>query len=351
MTIAEAEPTGASPDELPEGEARDAARGRRRRAGDPGGPGLRVVRRRAGRRPGLVPGVRHRRQRDAPAAGIRGVGVAAVARRSLLTGGAVAASYAALTDEPPPRETKVTTVATAAPAPVETTTTHDAAGRGRRRRSPPADDVAARGARQPVQPVTPVTPTARRTPTTTTPTTETEKTPSPRRPSSRRSRSTSATARSTTPTSARPPSAIRSARSTANVGTSWFATTPAGRRHERRLRARPRQVAAGQAPRARHEDAGLHDPRARRRAAASRPRSPTTRPGSCSARPARSTRKPAPARPRPPWRPPRTTRPATRGCASTSAADDEIFRQVLLWVSAPPTAGPTVRFSKIRLLQ
>ena len=86
-------------------------------------------------------------------------------------------------------------------------------------------------------------------------------------------------------------------------------------------------------------------------AAASRRPSPTTpawvvlgEAGSVDAKPATGAAAPAVA-------PAKDDKAGDTRLRLDLAADDEIFRHVLLWVSAPPTAGPTVRFSKIRLLQ
>ena len=345
MTIAEAEPTGASPDDLPAGQAPTPPEG------EPAAPEVTVEPACPSCGAALAEGqdwclecgtaVSAKRRRR-----IRGVGVA-TALAVLLTGGAVAASYAALSDEPPPRETKVTTVATAAPAPVETTTTTPPVEDVEP--LPPADDVQPVEPVQPVQPVTPVTPT-QTTPTTTTPTTETEKDTKPAAPEftpitldigdgSLYDPDKRATAVGD------PQRALDG-----NVGTSWFATTPPdgdmnvgyvldlGKSQQiKRLELVTKTPgftirvlgARGGKPPAKSDDAAwvvLGEA------------------GSVDAKPGTGAAAPAVA-------PAKDDKAGDTRLRLDLAADDEIFRHVLLWVSAPPTAGPTVRFSKIRLLQ
>ena len=66
--------------------------------------------------------------------------------------------------------------------------------------------------------------------------------------------------------------------------------------------------------------------------------------GSVDAKPATGANAPAVA-------PAKDDEPGDTRLRLDLAAEGEIYRHVLLWVSAPPTAGPTVRFSTIRLLQ
>jgi hypothetical protein len=347
MTTAEAEATGAAPDERPEGASEAPEAPAAEQAQPPAGPAC------AQCGAALAPdqdwclecGTAARGTRRRP--GLRSVGVAG-ALALVLTGGAVAASYAALTDEPPPRETKVTTVATAAPPAAETTTT------------PPVEDVqplppADTQPVEPVEPVEPVTPVTPVQPTTTTPTTTTPKTEDEKKTTQTTPEITPITIDSGDGSLYDPDKRATASGDPAraldgNDGTSWFATTPAdgdmnvgyvldlGKSQQvKRLELVTKTPgftirvlgARGGKPPAKSDDADwvvLGEA------------------GSVDAKPATGAAAPAVA-------PAENDKPGDRRLKLELAAEDEIVRHILLWVSAPPSAGPTVRFSKITLLQ
>jgi hypothetical protein len=346
MTTAEAEATGAAPDERPEGASEAPQAAAAEQAQTPAGPAC------ANCGAALAPdqdwclecGTAANPARRRP--GLRSVGVAG-ALALLLTGGAVAASYAALTDEPPPRETKVTTVATAAPPAATPTTT-----------TPPVEDVqplppADTQPVDPVEPVEPVTPVTPVQPTTTTPTTTTPKTED-EKPTQTAPEITPITLASGDGSLYDPDKRATASGDPAraldgNDGTSWFVTTPSdgdmnvgyvldlGKSQQvKRLELVTRTPgftirvlgARGGKPPAASDDAAwvvLGEA------------------GSVDAKPATGAAAPAVA-------PAEDDKPGDRRLKLDLAANDEIFRHVLLWVSAPPSAGPTARFSSIRLL-
>lgn len=348
MTTAEVEATGAEPDERPEGEAATPAPPEEQQAQPPTGPAC------AQCGAALAPdqdwclecgtAARSSRRR----AGLRSVGVAGVLAL-LLAGGAVAASYAALTDEPPPRETKVTTVATAAPPPAQTTTTTTPPPVEDVAPLPPVDNTQPVEPVQPVQPVTPVQPTTT-TPTTTTPTTENEKQTKPAVPELTPITLDVGDGALYDPDKRATASGDPQRALDGNVGTSWFATTPAdGDMNVGYL------LDLGKSMPLKRLEIVTKTPGFTIRVLGARGGKPPAKSddaawvvlgeaGSVDAKPATGAAAPAVA-------PDKDDKPGDTRLGLDLAAENEIFRHVLLWVSAPPSAGPTVRFSKIRLLQ
>lgn len=279
--------------------------------------------------------------------GVRALGIAGVLTLAL-TGGAVAAAAAAFKHEPPAQQTKVETVAQTTPAPTTDTTPTDVAPLPPVSTDdtaiPPADVTPITPDTSSVTPIAPVVTTPTTTPTTTTPTTTT-----PAEPKSARI-VLSAGAGSLYDPGARatatgdPDRAIDG-----NTGTSWFATVPAGsdmnvgylidlgektRLSKIELLTKTPgftvQVFGSTGSKAPET---ADDPKWAKLGEA----------GSVDGDPAEGAA---------PSVPPVTGDKAGDGklvLPLKGAGADGEYRQVLLWFTTPPAAGPTVRLSEIKL--